>query len=181
MAADGCTLFETAIGRCGIAWGSTGIVALQLPEATPEATLARLRRSCPDAAETPPPRSVREAIDAVVALLDGAPTDLTGIALDLRDTPPFHRAVYAIARAIPPGKTLTYGAVAARLGEPGAARAVGQALGRNPVAIIIPCHRVGAAGGAFGGFSARGGAATKRRILAIEGAGDEMPMLPGLL
>lgn len=85
------------------------------------------------------------------------------------------------SRAIPPGRTLTYGALAARLGDPQAARAVGQALGRNPVAIIIPCHRVVAAGGGIGGFSAQGGATTKRRILAIEGGGDAMPLLPGLL
>jgi methylated-DNA-[protein]-cysteine S-methyltransferase len=94
--------------------------------------------------------------------------------------PAFHRAVYAVARAIPPGETLTYGEVARRLGDPGSARAVGQALGRNPFAIIVPCHRVVAAGGATGGFSAHGGAATKRRILAIEGAGGDAPTLPGI-
>ena len=181
MPADGYALFETAIGGCGIAWGPAGIVALQLPESTPDATVARIRKTCPWAEEAAPPQAVREAIDAVVALLDGQPRDLSGIGLDLRETSPFHRAVYAIARAIPPGKTLTYGAVARRLGDPGAARAVGRALGRNPIAIIIPCHRVVAAGGAIGGFSARGGATTKRRILAIEGVDDAMPMLPGLL
>ena len=95
--------------------------------------------------------------------------------------PDFHRRVYQVARTIPPGKTLTYGDVARRLGDPGAAQAVGQALGRNPFAIIVPCHRVVAAGGRIGGFSANGGAATKRRILAIEGADKDAPMLPGIV
>jgi methylated-DNA-[protein]-cysteine S-methyltransferase len=180
MTAFGFTLFDTAIGPCGIAWGPAGIVALQLPEATPEATAARLRRAVPDAEETPPPPSIGEAIAAVTALLRGDPADLSGIALDMTQVPAFHRAVYAVARAIPPGETLTYGEVARRLGDPGSARAVGQALGRNPFAIIVPCHRVVAAGGATGGFSAHGGAATKRRILAIEGVGGDAPTLPGI-
>ncbi len=176
----GFTLFDTPIGRCGIAWGPRGIVALQLPEAMPEATRARLRRHCPEAVETGPPVAVRDAIAAIVALLDGEPCDLGSIDLDLSSVPEFHRSVYAIARAIPPGRTLTYGEVAVRLGEPGAARAVGQALGRNPFAIIVPCHRVVAAGGKLGGFSAGGGAETKRRILAIEGIGQDEPTLPGI-
>ena len=176
----GFTLFDTAIGRCGIAWGPRGIVALQLPEATPAATRARLHRRCPEAVEAEPPETVRDAIAAIAALLRGEPCDLGSIDLDMGDVPEFHRRVYAVARTIPPGRTLTYGEVAARLGEPGAARAVGQALGRNPFAIIVPCHRVVAAGGRLGGFSAGGGAATKRRILAIEGVGRDEPTLPGI-
>ena len=117
----------------------------------------------------------------ITALLRGEPCDLGSIDLDMSDVPEFHCRVYAVARTIPPGRTLTYGDVAARLGEPGAARAVGQALGRNPFAIIVPCHRVVAAGGRLGGFSAGGGAVTKRRILAIEGAGRDEPTLPGIV
>ncbi len=181
MAAFGLTLFDTAIGRCGIAWGPRGIVALQLPEATPDATRARLLRAHPDAVEGEPPEAVRAAIEAIVALLHGEPRDLTGIALDMEHVPDFHRRVYQVAQTIPPGKTLTYGDVARRLGDPGAAQAVGQALGRNPFAIIVPCHRVVATGGRIGGFSANGGAATKRRILAIEGVGSDAPMLPGIV
>ena len=176
----GLTLFDTAIGRCGIAWGPLGIVALQLAEATSDATRARLLRACPEAGECEPPETVRTAIEAIVALLRGEPRDLTGIALDMERVPDFHRRVYQVAQTIPPGKTLTYGDVARRLGDPGAAQAVGQALGRNPFAIIVPCHRVVAAGGRIGGFSANGGAATKRRILAIEGADKDTPMLPGI-
>ncbi len=177
----GLTLFDTAVGCCGIAWGPQGIVALQLPEATSGATRARLLRACPEAAESEPRETVVAAIEAIVALLRGEPRDLTGIALDMERVPDFHRRVYGVAQTIPPGKTLTYGDVATRLGDPGAVQAVGQALGRNPFAIIVPCHRVVAAGGRIGGFSAGGGAATKRRILAIEGADKDAPMLPGIV
>ncbi len=181
MPAHGFTIFDTAIGSCGIAWSDTGIAALQLPEATVAATRARLRRTCPAAAESTPPPAVAAAIATVSALLRGEPADLSDVALDLSGVPDFDRRVYGAARTIPAGQTLTYGAVATRLGDPGAARAVGRALGRNPVAIIIPCHRVVAAGGAMGGFSAGGGVATKRRILAIEGADGDAPFLPGIL
>lgn len=180
MPQSGLFLFDTAVGRCGIAWGPAGIRALQLPEASEVATRTRLARRCPDALEAEPPGPVRDAVAAIVALLAGEKRDLATVTLDMALVPVFHRRVYDVARTIPPGRTLTYGEVAARLGEPGAARAVGQALGRNPFAIIVPCHRVVAAGGRLGGFSAGGGAATKRRILAIEGAGEEPPVLPGL-
>lgn len=178
--ATGFALFDTAIGRCGIAWSAAGIVALQLPEASVAETSARLRKTCPGAVEAPPPAIVEAAIAEVTALLRGGPADLSGIVLDMASVPDFERRVYAVAREIPAGQTLTYGAVAARLGVPGAARAVGRALGRNPFALIVPCHRVVAAGGAMGGFSAGGGVATKRRILAIEGVGSDEPSLPGL-
>jgi O-6-methylguanine DNA methyltransferase len=113
---------------------------------------------------------VADAIAAIVALLQGAPRDLADITLDMAGIAPFDQRIYAEARSIPPGSVATYGELARRVGQPGAARAVGQALGRNRFAIIVPCHRVVAAGGAIGGFSARGGAAAKQRILAIEGA-----------
>jgi len=180
MAATRFALFDTAIGRCGIAWGDAGIVALQLPEASEAETAARLRKTCPTAAEGLPPPPIMAAIGLVAALLRGEAADLSAIVLDMAGVPDFHRRVYDVARTIPPGRTLTYGAIARQLGEPGAARAVGQALGRNPFAVIVPCHRVVAAGGAMGGFSAGGGVETKRRILAIEGARAEEPTLPGI-
>jgi methylated-DNA-[protein]-cysteine S-methyltransferase len=170
MKALGWTLFDTAIGRCGIAWSGRGVVGMQLPEANERATRARLLRNFPDAREAPPPPEVRCALDGIVALLRGKASDLAAVALDMDGVPPFHRRVYALARKIPPGATLSYGDIAARLGAPGAARAVGQALGHNPFAIIVPCHRVLAAGGKVGGFSANGGVTTKRRLLAIEDA-----------
>jgi methylated-DNA-[protein]-cysteine S-methyltransferase len=169
MAAAGLTLFETALGPCGIAWGERGIVGVQLPEASPAATRARLRHRFPGAPETAPPPAVRRAQREITALLAGGSGDLSEIALDMQGLPPFQRRVYETARTIPPGATLSYGELAARLGAPGSARAVGQALGRNPFAIVVPCHRVLAAGRKSGGFSAEGGVATKLRMLAIEG------------
>jgi len=164
-------LFDTALGRCGIAWGPGGIAAVQLPEADERGLRARIRRIVPDAVESRPPADVQQAIDAIVALLDGEPHDLAAVVLDMERVPEFNRRVYAIARAVPPGETITYGEIAERIGERGAAQAVGQALGRNPFPIVVPCHRVLAADGGLGGFSAHGGVATKRRMLAIEGAG----------
>ena len=163
-------LFDTAIGRCGIVWGERGIAGVQLPEAQPAATRARLRRRFPGAVDAPPAPPAREAIAGIVALLDGRVVELADLPLDMEGLPPFRRRVYAIARTIPVGATLTYGAIAALLREPGAARAVGQALGANPFPIIVPCHRVLASGGRPGGFSAHGGVSTKLRLLATEGA-----------
>ncbi|MGQ0840566.1 methylated-DNA--[protein]-cysteine S-methyltransferase [Actinokineospora sp.] len=165
--AAGYSLFDTEIGRCGVAWGPRGITAVQLPERDDAATVARL---APGAAEAEPPESVRVAIKRMTALLRGERDDLADIELDPTGVPEFHQRVYAIARAIPPGRTLTYGEVATKLGAPGSAQAVGQALGRNPYPIVVPCHRILGAGGKIGGFSAGGGAATKLRMLTIEDA-----------
>jgi methylated-DNA-[protein]-cysteine S-methyltransferase len=189
MDACGHALLPTPIGTCGIAWSARGIAAFQLPESTVARTRARLLRRLTalglgDAARaaaesaTPWPHDVRHAVDAVLALLDGERVDLRFVALDDADIAPFERRVYTVTRDIAPGTTRSYGEVAVAIGEPDAARAVGQALGRNPWAVIVPCHRVLAAGGAIGGFSAGGGAATKRRLLAIEraraGAGPDL-------
>ncbi len=170
MTAQGFTLFDTAIGRCGIAWGERGVVGIQLPEARELATRARVLQRFPDAREEAPPADVERAVEGIVALLRGQPSDLSAVALDMERVPSFHRRVYEVARTIPPGATLSYGDIAAQLGAPGSARAVGQALGRNPFAIIVPCHRVLAADGRIGGFSANGGITTKLQMLSIEGA-----------
>jgi O-6-methylguanine DNA methyltransferase len=170
MTATGFALFDTAIGKCGIAWDRRGIAGVQLPEAGEQETRARMLHRFPAAGEASPPPEVQLAVDRIMGLLRGEPSDLSVIALDMDDVPAFHRRVYEVARTIPPGKTLSYGDIARRVGVPGAARAVGQALGRNPFPIVVPCHRVLAAGGKIGGFSAQGGVATKRRMLALEGA-----------
>ena len=170
MTASSFALFDTAIGRCGLAWGERGVAGIQLPEAGERETRARMLQRFPVAGEEAPPPEVQSVIDCIVALLRGEASDLSGIALDMGQVPAFHRRVYEAARAIPPGKTLSYGDIARRVGAPGAARAVGQALGRNPFPVVVPCHRVLAAGGKIGGFSAQGGVTTKRRMLAIEGA-----------
>lgn len=168
-------LFDTPIGACGLAWGAAGITGLLLPAATPQQTLATLRRRHPGAIESEPPPAVGQAMGRVVALLSGQADDLADLTLDMTGLPDFQRRVYEAARRIGPGRTCSYGQLADALGEPAAARAVGQALGANPFAVIVPCHRVLAAGGRGGGFSAPGGVDTKLRLLEIERAhiGDQ--------
>ena len=153
-----------------MAWGSRGVSAFQLPEPTDATTLRRMFRRGPVLPQQDPPPAVQHAIDRIVALLHGEPIDLRDVVLDFDGIAPFHRRVYEITRQILAGQTRSYGEIAAELGDPGASRAVGQALGANPFAIIVPCHRVLAAGGRSGGFSAGGGVSTKLRILLIERA-----------
>lgn len=169
-ASRGYALFDTAIGRCAIAWNEAGIARLALPEASEAETRARVSRGQPPFAETGAPPAIDAAVRRITALLDGAKDDLRDLPLDLRGVPGFNRRVYERTRAIPPGQTLGYGELAAAIGMPGAAQAVGQALGANPFPVVVPCHRVLAADGSLHGFSAHGGVTTKRRMLVIEGA-----------
>ena len=170
MPAAGFCLFDTAIGACGIAWTGDRIAAVQLPETTPAGTRDRMLRHTGEVAKAGGSAFVQSAIARIQALLEGAHDDLCDLPLDWSGVPEFHRRVYEVTRAIAPGEALTYGEVAKRVGDPGASRAVGQALGRNPFAPVVPCHRVLAAGGRSGGFSADGGADTKLRMLEIEKA-----------
>lgn len=170
-------LFDTAIGFCAVVWSERGIFGVQLPEADARATQARVLKRYPSAVASAPPEHVKHAIAGMTALLDGEARDLTDIVIDDDGTPDFNKRVYAIARTIPPGQTMTYGEIAERLGDKALARAVGQALGENPVPIVMPCHRVLAAGGKSGGFSAAGGVVTKLKLLTIEGAQPGGPTL----
>jgi O-6-methylguanine DNA methyltransferase len=162
-------VFDTGIGCCAIAWSTRGVLGVQLPEADEPKTRCRVLQRFLGARESTASREIAWTRDALAGCLCGAPSDLSSIPLDMERLPPFHRRVYEAARAIPWGTTATYGALARIVGAAGAARAVGQALARNPYALIVPCHRVVAAGGKTGGFSAHGGAAMKLRLLAIEG------------
>lgn len=166
----GFAVFETPIGSGGISWNEHGVAGVQMPEPDAARIRTRLQRRFPQVRESLPPPHIQQAIDEITALLRGNPTDLSFVHLDMDRVPEFERQVYRLARSIPPGQTLTYGQIAARLGDPLLARDVGQALARNPFPIVVPCHRVVAAGGKLGGFSARGGVATKQRLLAIERA-----------
>ena len=163
-------IFDTAIGACGVVWGPRGINGVQLPMGNEGKTRSRIVQRYGEIVEAPPPAHVQHAIDAMIELLEGKPNDLRDIVLDLNGVPDFNRSVYDIARAIPPGQTMTYGDIAKRIGGVEMSRDVGQALGHNPCPIVVPCHRVLAAGGKPGGFSANGGVATKLKMLAIEGA-----------
>ena len=185
----GFALFDTAIGPCGIAWSGGGVSGVQLPEDDAEGTRARMQDRFPGVPELPMPGDVRQASLDIASLLRGERSprsDLRQICLDLAGQSEFHRRVYALAREVLPGQTTTYGELAQRLDEPGAARAVGRAMALNPFAPVVPCHRVLAAQGRSGGFSASGGVATKLRMLLIErarfgepGLFDEDPPAPG--
>jgi methylated-DNA-[protein]-cysteine S-methyltransferase len=163
-------IFDTPIGPCGIVWGERGITCVQLPMGSEDKTRNRIHQRDGNVAEAAPPAEVQDAIDGIIELLAGKPNDLAEVVLDLDGVPEFNRGVYDIARKIPPGKTMTYGDIAKKLGGVELSRDVGQALGRNPCPIVVPCHRVLAAGGKPVGFSANGGVVTKLKMLAIEGA-----------
>lgn len=163
-------LFDTAIGTCAVAWTEHGVSNVLLPGRSTAQTRTTLASRYGPAAEAKPPPGVARAIAAIVRLLDGESEDLADVELDLTGVPEFNQQVYAVARTIDPGATLCYGDIAVRIGQPGAARAVGRAMGDNPCPIVIPCHRVLAADGSLHGFSGYGGIATKRRMLQIEGA-----------
>ena len=164
------SLFETVIGWAGVAWADKGLVGCYLPDPNPEHARGSFLRRYPSAVEGPPTPGVEHAIAEIRRLLAGQPADLTHVPIDIARVPEFNAKVYEIARAIPPGETLTYGEIAVKLGDKLLARDVGAALGKNPWPIVVPCHRVTAAGGKLGGFSARGGVNTKVKLLAIEGA-----------
>ena len=170
-------LFETALGACGIAWRDTAdsdslpvVTAVQLPEATPEATESRIARKAGSNQQSSPPPEIAATIEKIRKHLQGEVQDFRSVALDLENVGPFFRRIYEATRQIPPGQTRTYGEIAKDVGQPTAAQEVGQAMAKNPVPIIVPCHRVAAAGGKLGGFSAPGGPATKAKLLALEGA-----------
>ncbi|MCL2429639.1 MAG: methylated-DNA--[protein]-cysteine S-methyltransferase [Alphaproteobacteria bacterium] len=170
MEVRGLAVFDTAIGPCALAWGPRGILGVQLPDRHAAATRDRLQRRFRGLPEASPPPEVERAIDAIVALMRGESRDLSDVALDMRDVPAFRQRLYRALRDIPPGSTVTYGDLAARIGGGCTARDVGEAMAGNPFPIIVPCHRVLAANGKMGGFSAPGGVRTKARILNIEQA-----------
>ena len=175
-------LFDTAIGRCGIAWSARGLTRLQLPERDADATERRLQARASRAHADAAPPWIQQAVDEVRRYMGGEPVTFASAVLDFGETGAFDRGVYDAARALPWGRTVTYGELARRAGVPEMARAVGHALGRNPIPIIIPCHRILASGDKLGGFSAFGGTATKERLLALEGVsiGADRPLLPGV-
>src|SRR5471030_3289070 len=169
-------MFDTPIGICAIAWTDAGICGASLPERTAQETRARILRRHAPAVESAPTATITGAINEIVRLLSGEPLDLSHVALDESGLPELNRRVYAVTRAIPPGRTRTYGDIAKELGDPMLAQQVGQALGHNPIPIITPCHRVLAANGKMGGFSAPGGTDTKRHMLLIERALPNEPL-----
>ena len=172
MSGRGYTVFDTGIGRCGIAWADSGILGVQLPEAREIETRRRMLRLYPEARELRPPLNVEIAIEGIVALLRGQPADLSDVTLDMSGIHAFNARVYTFTRTIPRGETRTYGEVASSLRASGAAHSVAQAISKNPFMIIVPCHRVLEAGSYADKISPNGGVISKRRLLSIEGAGS---------
>jgi methylated-DNA-[protein]-cysteine S-methyltransferase len=176
-------LFDTAIGCCGVAWNARGLCGVQLPEADRVKTGQRLAAKTRSAGEADPPPSVQSLVADIKRYLAGEPVDFSPVAVDLDGVDPFRRKLYETMRGIPFGGTTTYGELARQVGllEPEAARDVGQAMGQNPMPLVIPCHRVLAAGKKLGGFSAHGGPKTKQKLLALEGMDFDggAPRLPG--
>jgi methylated-DNA-[protein]-cysteine S-methyltransferase len=177
-------LFETALGICGVAWNARGLAAVQLPEKDAAATERHLARKCGSSGAAEPPAWVRALIADIRDYLKGAEVDFSAIAVDLDSVGDFRRKLYQVLRGIGFGRTVSYGELAKLVGSTGweGARDVGEAMGRNPMPIVIPCHRVLAAGDRLGGFSAYGGTTTKQKLLALEGMyfDRNSPRLPGL-
>jgi methylated-DNA-[protein]-cysteine S-methyltransferase len=176
-------VFDTAIGPCGVAWNARGLVGVQLPEKDRAATERRLAAKAASGGAAEPPPSVATVIADIQRYLAGEAVDFSAVAVDLDALDPYRRKLYGAMRSLPWGHTTTYGELAKQLGATDweGARDVGEAMGRNPVPVVIPCHRVLAAGGKLGGFSAHGGAKTKAKLLALEGVHlDGSPRLPGL-
>lgn len=178
----GGTVFSTAIGRCGLTWTTTGLCRVHLPEEKPALLRAVVATSAPGpiVALADAPATVQDAAQRIDAVTRGADDDLRDVPLDTDHLTTFAASIYAALRTVPPGDTITYGELAHRAGHPGAnmARAVGQVLGRNPFPLVVPCHRVTAANGRLGGFTAHGGVVTKLRLLRAEGRGDAAATMP---
>jgi len=136
-----------------------GLAALRFPGAAAESPASSHEK-------TLPATWLRQTAAAIRAVLLGKPAGPLP-PLDLRDSTPFQRQVWQALQAIPPGATRSYGEIAADIGRPRSARAVGQACGANPIPLLIPCHRVLAHGHRLGGFS--GGLPWKERLLQREG------------
>jgi methylated-DNA-[protein]-cysteine S-methyltransferase len=169
-AAQHYRVFETAFGFCAVAWSDSGVTRFLLPTKSAEAADRLMLRRAKGAEPGPPPADIAAVVAAARRYFRGEETEFSGVRLDLDGQDAFFSRIYDAARRVGWGRSTTYGALAKEVGAgQDAARDVGQAMARNPVPLIIPCHRVLAAGGGIGGFSAPGGAQTKIRMLELEG------------
>ena len=178
MTGRGAVSFELVAGARGVGavvWNDVGVVAVLLPSASKEEVQREVRRRFAGAARGRAPGRIRPLVGALERLGETGPRGLEGVPTDLTSATPFARRVYEIVKQLEPGRTLTYGEVARRAGSPGAARAVGQAMARNPVPLLVPCHRVIGADGGMVGFSASGGTELKRSLLARERTSSASP------
>ncbi len=155
-------VFRTPLGRIAVVATARGLARVRLPGEVKKQGPAAMRRRNGD----PRVSAVAAQAEHEIRQYLAGRRRRFAVPLDLAGVPSFHRRVMQAARRIPYGRTLTYGELASRAGSPHAARAVGQAMARNPLPLVVPCHRVVAAGGGLGGFG--GGLALKRRLLALE-------------
>lgn len=160
-------VFDTAIGSVGLGWTDRGIARVLLPQRDRQAMERKV--AALNGTIATPPQWVALVVDKLKSYAAGKPVPLDDVPVDLDGVDDFRLAIYDAARRLDFGVTTTYGALAASAGYAGLARETGAALGQNPVPIIIPCHRILAAGNKIGGFSAPGGSATKERLLTMEG------------
>jgi methylated-DNA-[protein]-cysteine S-methyltransferase len=164
------TTFPTSFGICGVAWTHEGIIAFCLPEASEKQMRTRLKNiTCNSESLEALPSWIKQLIRKVKAHMAGDSQNFSDMPLNLNGTSEFQRSVYLAAQKIPSGNVITYADLAKAIGKPKAARAIGNALAKNPIPLIIPCHRIIASSGKLGGFSAPGGFKTKSALLHCEG------------
>jgi methylated-DNA-[protein]-cysteine S-methyltransferase len=163
-------VFDTAFGACGLRWNRVGVTRLALPQAKADKTEQRVTSGADHRRADGAPAAIMALVADIQRYFAGEEIDFSAVAVDVQGRNDFEHGIYKAARAIGFGYTVTYGELARRAGAPGLTRETGQALGRNPVPLIVPCHRIVAANGRLGGFSAPGGNATKERMLALEGS-----------
>jgi methylated-DNA-[protein]-cysteine S-methyltransferase len=164
----GHTLFETRFGFVGFAWSEGGLTRLLLPDRR-AAIERRLDASAGSVQENELPSAVATLVADIKRYFEGEEVSFDHVAVDLDGVDAFRSSIYQETRQLGFGETTNYGELARRAGHAGMARETGQALGSNPVPLIVPCHRILAAGARIGGFSAPGGASAKEKMLALEG------------
>lgn len=159
-------VFDTVLGSSALVFGKSGLMRVELPSVNLE---KRLANKYEKTSFSKAPVWIKKTAKKIQKHFLSGGENFRDVLLNLEGIAPFYKKVYQMCRKIAPGKLKTYGELAALCGKPGAARAVGQAMAKNPLPIIVPCHRVVACNGGLGGFSAQGGIKTKRRLLELEG------------
>jgi len=162
-------VWPTAWGPMGAAAGPRGLTRLVLPHYQADDLAELLAWECPGSARSDEP--FQEIAELSRAYFNGRTVDFGSVSCDLPGENTFMGKVLRACRQVPYGQTVSYGELARRVGRPDAARAVASGMSKNPIPLVIPCHRVTYADGRLGGFSAPGGVAVKRRMLALEAGG----------
>ncbi len=158
------------LGWIALATSGNKLIQLSFGRRSPQAAMQSLTIGDGDRRDGEPDDFTTQLAQRLQAYVSGTRDDFRDVALDLSALTGFQRRVVHHCRRIPYGRTLSYGQLAAKVGSPHAARAVGNVMASNRYALIVPCHRVVGAGGALGGYSAPDGLQLKRRLLEMEGS-----------